>query len=108
MRGKNKMKFLKGKAMQSTSYFKFWLIWNRKGELLMRITSTNLHRKDGSRIVNGYKIALQKSEVEKIGMHDGTELVPTYKDGEIILIEAERLFVDKFGTNVLERKKRKH
>ena len=30
MRGKNKMKFLKSKAMQSTSYFKFWLIRNRK------------------------------------------------------------------------------
>ena len=71
----------------------------------MRITSTNLHRKDGSRIINGYKIALQKSEVEKIGMHDGTELVPSYEDGKIILIEAERLFFDKFGKNILERKK---
>lgn len=71
----------------------------------MKITSTNLHRKDGSRIINGYKIALQKSEVENIGMHDGTELVPSYEDGKIILIEAERLFFDKFGKNVMERKK---
>ena len=48
--------------------------------MIMKISTTNLRRKDGTKLVNGYKISLQKSEVESIGMHDGTELVPFFDE----------------------------
>lgn len=57
----------------------------------MKITATNMRKKDGSKLINGYKLTLQKTEVERIGMGEGTELVPRYEDGQIILIEANRL-----------------
>ena len=60
----------------------------------MKISATNMRKKDGSKLVNGYKLTLQKTEVDRLGMGEGTELVPRYEDGQIILIEANRIICD--------------
>lgn len=65
----------------------------------MKISTTNMRRKDGSKLVNGYKITLQKSEVEKIGMDETTELVPIFEDGKITLIEAYRYIFARIEPN---------
>lgn len=62
----------------------------------MKISTTNMRKKDGSKLVNGYKIALQKSEVERIGMGEYTDLVPFYEDGKITLLEVGRIFVSYY------------
>lgn len=60
----------------------------------MKISTTNVRKKDGTKLVNGYKICLKKSEVERNGMSELTDLVPTFQDGRIILTEVGRIFVD--------------
>lgn len=60
----------------------------------MKISTTNLRKKDGAKLVNGYKIALQKTEIDRIGMGENTELFPTYEDGKITLIEVGRIILD--------------
>lgn len=62
----------------------------------MKISTTNMRKKDGSKLINGYKIALQKSEVERIGMGEYTDLVPFYEDGKITLLEVGRIFVGHY------------
>ena len=60
----------------------------------MKISTTNLRKKDGAKLVNGYKIALQKTEIDRIGMGENTELFPRYEDGKITLIEVGRIILD--------------
>lgn len=60
----------------------------------MKISTTNVRKKDGAKLVNGYKIALQKTEVDRIGMGENTELFPKYEDGKITLIEVGRTILD--------------
>lgn len=60
----------------------------------MKISTTNLRKKDGAKLVNGYKIALQKTEIDRIGMGENTELFPRYEDGIITLIEVGRIILD--------------
>lgn len=60
----------------------------------MKISTTNLRKKDGAKLVNGYKIALQKTEIDRIGMGENTELFPKYEDGKITLIEVGRIILD--------------
>ena len=60
----------------------------------MKISTTNVRKKDGTKLVNGYKICLQKSEVESIGMNEETELVPIYEQGKITLIEVGRTWAE--------------
>lgn len=60
----------------------------------MKISTTNMRKKDGAKLVNGYKIALQKTEIERIGMGENTELFPRYEDGKITLIEVGRIILD--------------
>jgi len=60
----------------------------------MKISTTNLRKKDGAKLVNGYKIALQKTEVDRIGMGENTELFPKYEDGKITLIEVGRIILN--------------
>lgn len=61
----------------------------------MRISATNVRKKDGTKLVNGYKIALQKSVVEATGFHEGTELVPKFEDGRITLTETNRFIAER-------------
>lgn len=60
----------------------------------MKITATNIRKKDGTKLVNGYKLALQKSAVESIGLHEGSELVPKFEDGRITLTQTNRFIAD--------------
>lgn len=60
----------------------------------MKISTTNLRKKDGAKLVNGYKIALQKTEIDRIGMGENTELFPKYEDGKITLIEVGRIILN--------------
>lgn len=60
----------------------------------MKISTTNLRKKDGAKLVNGYKIALQKAEIDRIGMGENTELFPRYEDGKITLIEVGRIILN--------------
>lgn len=60
----------------------------------MKISTTNVRKADGTKLINGYKISLQKTAVEKNGMDENTELCPIFEDGKITLVEVERLFVE--------------
>lgn len=60
----------------------------------MKISTTNLRKKDGAKLINGYKVALQKTEIDRLGMGENTELFPKYEDGKITLIEVERIILD--------------
>lgn len=67
----------------------------------MKISTTNVRKKDGTKLVNGYKIALKKSDIDRINMHEGTELVPTFEDGIITLKEVGRFFPECQTENFL-------
>lgn len=47
------------------------------------------YRKDGSRNVKGYRVALQKTECEKYGFNEDSEVRIEYSNNKIILIKEE-------------------
>lgn len=47
------------------------------------------YRKDGSKNVKGYRIALQKTECEKHGFNEKSKFKIEYSDNKIILIKEE-------------------
>ena len=51
----------------------------------MKLLPTYVYKKDGSRIINSYRIALAKTECGKIGLKAGDELKAEFRDKEIIL-----------------------
>lgn len=55
----------------------------------MKLTPTYAYLKNGKRIINGYKVTLTKSEVEKIGLRAGDELQATYEKERIVLKKAK-------------------
>ena len=57
----------------------------------MKLTPTYAYLKNGKRIINGYKVTLTKSEVEKIGLRAGDELQATYEKERIVLKKAKWL-----------------
>ena len=59
---------------------------NKKEEdIIMKLLPTYVYKKDGSRIINSYRIALAKTECGKIGLKAGDELKAEFRDKEIIL-----------------------
>ena len=67
----------------------------------MKITATNVRKKDGTKLINGYKIALQKSVVEATGLYQGAELVPKFEDGRITLTETNRFIPERYEVGKL-------
>lgn len=55
----------------------------------MRLTANKVTLASGAKLVNGYKIMLAKSEVEKAGFKAGDELEAQYKKDRIILIKKD-------------------
>ena len=55
----------------------------------MRLTANKVTLASGVKLVNGYKIMLAKSEVEKAGFKAGDELEAQYKKDRIILIKKD-------------------
>lgn len=51
----------------------------------MKLIPTKVTLADGRKLINGYKVTLTKSQVEKIGLKSGDELVATYEKDKIIL-----------------------
>ena len=47
------------------------------------------YRKDGSKNIKGYRVSLQKTECEKYGFNETTEVRIEYSDNKIILIKEE-------------------
>ena len=50
---------------------------------MAKLTAVKGIKKDGKTIIAGYKVALQKSQMEKCGFKEGDELEITYKKGEV-------------------------
>ena len=48
------------------------------------------YRKDGSRNVKGYRVALQKTECEKYGFDENSEVKIEYSDNKIVLKKEEK------------------
>lgn len=48
-----------------------------------RIIATKTTLADGSKIIAGYKVALQKVEMERCGFKAGDEVKVTYSKGEV-------------------------
>lgn len=51
----------------------------------MKLTANKVTLASGNKLINGYKIMLTKSDVEKAGFKAGDELKAIYKENEIIL-----------------------
>lgn len=51
----------------------------------MKLIPTNVYKADGSKLINGYKITLAKTEVEKAGFQAGDEFQAEFKKDRIIL-----------------------
>lgn len=51
----------------------------------MKLTANKVTLASGDKLINGYKIMLAKSEVEKAGFKAGDEFEPEYKSDKIIL-----------------------
>lgn len=51
----------------------------------MKLIATKVSLANGGKLVNGYRVMLTKSEVEKAGFKEGDELVATYSQDKIIL-----------------------
>jgi len=51
----------------------------------MKLMPTYVYKKDGSRIINSYRIALAKTECEKYGFKAGDELQAEFNEKEIKL-----------------------
>lgn len=47
------------------------------------------YRKDGSKNIKGYRVSLQKTECEKYGFNETTEVRIEYSENKIILIKEE-------------------
>lgn len=51
----------------------------------MRLQATNVTLATGKKLINGYKVTLAKTEVEKAGFKAGDEFKAEYKKDHIIL-----------------------
>ena len=51
----------------------------------MKLIPTKVTLADGSKLINGYKVTLKKSEIEKAGFKSGDELKATYEKDVITL-----------------------
>lgn len=55
----------------------------------MRLNANKITLASGNKLINGYKVMLTKSEVEKAGFHEGDELEAEYLNEKIILKKKE-------------------
>lgn len=51
----------------------------------MKLTPTKVTLADGRKLIGGYKVALPKSECQKYGYDENTELIVKFTEKEIIL-----------------------
>lgn len=51
----------------------------------MKLHATHMRLASGNKIINGYRIALTKSQVEKSGFTDGDDVEITYFKNKIII-----------------------
>ena len=51
----------------------------------MKLMPTYTYLSNGEKIINSYRVALQKTQVEQAGFCAGQELIAEYKDNVIIL-----------------------
>ena len=55
----------------------------------MKLSANKLTLASGEKLVNGYKLMLTKSEIEKAGFHAGDEFEAKYQKDKIILTKKQ-------------------
>ena len=55
----------------------------------MKLNASKVYLASGKKIINGYRITLAKTEVEKAGFKAGDELKATFKNGKITITKKE-------------------
>lgn len=50
---------------------------------MAKLTATKVKLASGKYLISGYKIALQKLEMERCGFHEGDNLEISYRKGEV-------------------------
>lgn len=57
--------------------------------MLMKLSANKITLASGEKLVNGYKLMLTKSEIEKAGFHAGDEFEAKYQKDKIILTKKQ-------------------